>query len=667
MKQFRIIALAVLALIAFACKQPEPAFLTLKSAAAENVDQEGGVVNISFTTNASWTAVSSDSWLTLSQASGEGVEGGSDFSIKASAVKNETTDSRSATVTIKGPEGSKLDQTVTITQGQTDAISIATAEYTVPAEGGTVEVAVSANVDYEVVVPEAVDWIHVAGTKAMKDSKVTLAVDATELYEFNESWEIVPGTIVRSANITIKHGGLSEVVKVQQTTFEPYFEYQGDWAGLQWSFYEGAPTILPQEGVDIEIDVATNIGWRAYMSRWDDALQAGVDIMDNGWAHLSFDADKGKIYLKIDPNDTYIARDDYLYTVGFTNGEEDGNFGGLGWFRQPGLTPEGCVATLAWNKTISDMGITPGYNRLAYKTAGGDALLMSDGEKVYALSPADGTFWKSITWGSVKPTSICSDDAGNVIVGEDIPFESGTTYKVYYTSDVNQDPVVLFEHTADFAGTIGGWRVRGDISDRAVVTGFVGGTRYWCGWEIDKKAISYDNYYNVNGQARGPIAVDGDAWTPEAGAVISLGPKLGEGIVYRAYDTGQQLWYLADAYTPNWIVPYNWQLISEAGAGGNENQNNLAVVDYKGRRILAYTQGYHFSWSGNGTIFIFDVTDIQNVKTLATIEASEYLMDVDFTGANSADVLLHPTEDNLVLYVVHSGKNTLARFDIIIG
>lgn len=665
MKQLKVFALVALALLAFSCKKPAAPFITLESPETESVLTEGGVVNIQFTTNAAWTAKASESWVTVSPASGEGADEGIQFTVKASALKNDATDTRTATVTIDaGVAGQK---TVTISQGQLDALEVPTAEYTVAATGGTVEIDVNANVDYEVVIPEAIDWIHVASTKGMTASKATLTVDGTQKYVMNENYEIIPGTELRSANVTIKSGGLSKVVKVIQTTYEPRFDFTGEWAGLQWSFYEGVPTAIPQEGVEIVIDVDTNIDWRAYMSVWSDELQDGVDIMDNGWAHLSFDTGKSQIVLKIDPNDTYFAREDYLYCVGLIDGEEDGAFGGLGWFKQAGLVPDGAAAEVAWKTTFTDKGVAAGYNRLAYKTAGGDALIVSDGEKVHALSPVDGTYYKAITWSSVKPTSICSDDAGNIIVGEDCPFESGTTYKVFYTADVNSDPVELFSHTADFSGTIGGWRVRGDINNRAVVTGFVGGTRYWAGWEIDNKAVSLDNYYNVNGQTRGPIAVDGDAWTPEAGAVMSLGPRLNEGIVYRAYDTDQRLYYLADAYTPAWLTPYDWKMVSDGGAGGNENQNNMAIAEYNGRRILAYTQGYHFSWSGNGTVYVFDVTDMNNVQTLATIEASDYLLtDQEWTGASSADVLLHPESDCLALYVIHSGKNTLARINIII-
>ena len=635
--------------------------LELKGNAEVLLSVEGDMASISFTSTVDWTAASSADWLTITPTSGKA----GDATVKASALRNESNDSRTANITITA--GTK-EAVVKVTQGQTDAISIGTVEYVVDCDGGEVEIEVSANVEYEVVIPAAVDWIHVAETKGMENSTVNLIVDATELYDTEHlDLENDADYIIRTANVTIKNGDISKVVTIGQKTFIPYFNYTGDWAGLQWSFYSGTPTAIPQEGADIEIDVDTNIDWKVYMSH------NGVQEMESSWAHLSFDVETGKISLKVDANESYFARTDYIYAVGIVNGIEDGNFGGLGQITQEGLTPEGAVAELKWNFTLSELGIPAGYNRLAYKTLNGKALIVSDGDKIHALSPANGQYFKNITWTTVKPTSICSDDAGNVIVADDYVLsvdEVFKDFKVYYTADVNAEPVELFSHTPDFWGTMGSWRVRGNINDKAVVTSFTGSSRYWAGWEIvegkvklDANAYSHEN----GGQVRGPVKGNNDAWSPEAGAVMSRETTLAGGVIYRAYDILQSTWYLADAYTPNWQVPYNWTLLSDGGAGGNENQNNLSIVDYKGKIIMAYTQGYYFANSANATIYVFDITDMSNVKTIATITGDKYLVEnQSWTGSTSADVLLHPGDDALELYVVHSGMNTLARIDILL-
>lgn len=654
MKRILLIVSVLVAACAVSCQKETKVedAVTIKTD-EQVVPVEGGVLSIAINSTVAWTAKASESWVTLSPTSGEA----GDATVKASVLKNDTNDSRTATVTFTA--GTKT-ATYTILQEQLNALNIATTEYEVPAEGGTVEVKVSANVDYQVIIPEAVDWVQNATTRGLTESTVVLQVAPTP--------EVEP----RVANITISDGTLSTVIKITQAPFVPFFDYAGDWAGLQWSFYDGTgPTVIPQEGADITIDVSTNLQWRAFFSVWDNDQGAMVDSWDLGWATLTYD--ETHIYLKISANDTYVPREDYLYAECMINGAVSNEYGGLGWFRQDGLVPE-AGASVLWTKLLSEVGV-PGapYHRLAYKTAGGDALLISDGAKVHVLSPADGTYWKAIEWPGITPTSICSDDAGNVIVAPDYPFEAGTTYTVYYTTNVNETPVKLFDHTADFSGTIGGWRVRGDITQRAVVTGFVGGSRYWTGWEIDKLAVSLDNYYNVNGQTRGPIKGDNDSWTPEAGAVMSVGNRLNEGVFYRAYDGLQNLYYLKDAYTPDWITPYDWKLASDAGAGGNECQNNMDIIDYNGRRIMAYTQGLYWGYGGNASVYVLDVTNPEEVTVIAILDGSElasvdsYVVGEDYGWATlnayvSADVKLHVEEGlGLVCYVVNSTMESISK------
>lgn len=657
MKKLILLSTVVLAALVASCEKPKVEdALTLKSNAAVTVPVEGDVVSIAFNSNVAWTAKSSANWVTLQPSSGDA----GDATVKASVLKNDSYDTRSADVTITA--GTKTAK-VTITQGQLNALNIAVTEYEVPAEGGDVEVKVNANVNYSVSVPEAIDWVTVVSTKALTESTVVLKVAPTP--------EVEP----RVASITISDGTLSSVIKITQAPFEPYFDFEGDWAGLQWSFYDGTgPTIIPQEGADITIDISTNLEWRAFFSVWDNDLGAMVDSWDLGWATLSYD--ETHIYLKVSPNDTYVPRENYLYSECTINGVVSGEYGGLGWFRQDGLVPE-AGASVMWTKLLSEVGVPSApYHRLAYKTAGGDALLISDGAKVHVLSPEDGTYWKSIEWPGITPTSICSDDAGNVVVAPDYPFEAGTTYTVYYTQNVNETPVKLFDHTADFSGTIGGWRVRGDITKRAVVTGFVGGSRYWAGWEIDNLNVSLDNYYNVNGQTRGPIKGDNDSWTPEAGAVMSLGNRLNEGIVYRAYDGLQNLYFLKDAYTPAWQTPYDWKMISDAGAGGNECQNNMDIIEYEGRRIMAYTQGLYWGYGGNASVYVLDVTNPEACEVIAILDGSElasvdtFVVGEDYGWATlnayvSADVKLHVEEGvGLVCYVVNSTMESLSKLMI---
>lgn len=663
MKKIFLIATLLVAALAVSCtKEVKVAdSVTITSDAPDAVSVDGGVVSISINSTVAWTAKSSESWVTLSPASGQA----GTATVKASVLKNDTTDDRSAVVTFTA---GTAQGTVTIMQSQLNAMDVKTTEFEVAAEGGTVEIPVSANVDYTVIIPEAVDWITV--TKGMVDSKVVLNVNETHEYVQDETtWAILEDAIARTAKISIVAGNLEEIVTVNQKAFVPYFEYEGDWAGLQWSFYDGVPVSFPQEGGTFEIPVNTNIGWRAYMSVYDASIDAGVDIMDNGWCKLDFNVENSTITLTIQPNDSYFSREDYLYTVGIIDGQEDGNFGGLGWFVQEGIPVEGAAAEFAWSKTLAEIGIPAGYNRLAYTATG--ALLVSDGEKVHAISPADGTYWKAITYPGITPTSICSDDAGNVIVAPDMQADinwetaeltSGTEYTIYYSANPNVMENSITVPNLDY-GTVGGIRVRGNLAEKAVITGVVGSSSCWFGYDIQNYA-AVPNYYGT--QMQGPGPGPNPFWTPETAASISVGTSLHEGVFFRGYDGTESLYYLADAYTPNWAVPYNWQFISGAGSGGNENQNNLALVEYMGKRVLAYTQGFHFDYSSNANIYVMDATDLTDVKPLVTINPAEDIeIPAEFTWANSADVLLHPTDECLELYVVNSGRAIIGKYKII--
>ncbi len=659
MKKSILLLTLAFAAVAVSCQKtpPEPDSVKLSSNQTAMVPTEGDVVSITFSSNVAWTAKSDQSWLTISPASGEA---GEKITIKASALKNDANDDRTATVTITGGTASAK---VTVTQSQLDAMNIATTEYTVEAEGGTVEIPVSANVDYNVTIPEAVDWIHVVSTKGMVDSKITLKVDAN----YHEATEEEPN---RSANVTIAAGSISKTVTIVQNPFVAYYDMLlPEGVGQFSGFGDGNPLVLAADCTTYTIEVNTNLEQHCYFAPWDAATGGPIETDDVGW--IKFTVDGNKIVFTLEPNTTYLAREEYFYSGCFIGDIDFGSYGSCVLIRQEGLIPE-AGASILWTKTLPEIGIPAGYNRLAYKTSGGDALLVSDGDKIHVVSPADGTYWKAIDWTNIQPTSICSDEAGNIIAAEDIPFSSGTEYTIYYTDNVNNDPVPLITHTADFDGTLGSIRVRGNLGDRAVVTGFVTGNRYWAGWEIDKFAISMDNYYaqGTGGQARGPIAVDADAWNPESGAVMSLANTLKDGIVYRAYDTKWCLQYLSDAYTPNWLTPYDWKVISEAGAGaGNENQNNMDIIDYNGRRICAYTQGAWFPWGGNHDVYFLDVTNPMNTEVIAIL-SGDGLAAVDTIPAGEdglsmypyADVKLHVEEGvGLVCYVVNSTYQSLSK------
>ncbi len=660
MKKVLLIASVLLAALAVSCKKEAPVedSLTLKSQSSVTVPVDGDVVSITFNTNVAWTAKASQDWLTLQPASGEA----GDATVKASVMKNEAFDAREAKVTITA--GSKTE-TVTIIQGQTNALQLETTSFDVPADGGTVAIKVKANVNYEVKIPAAIDWI--TQTKGLTESTVTLNVAASK------------DTEVRTANITITDGNLSSSVTITQAAFQPYFDYTGDWADLQWSFY-GTPTVIPQEGADIVIGVDTNIDeWRAFFSIWDNDAGAMVDSWDMGWAHLSYDVAKAEIHLVIDANDTYVERVGHLYAECTINGAVSGEYGGLGQFNQAGKVPEAGLNVL-WTKLLSEVNVTPGVNRLAFSENNG-VLLVSDGNAVLGINPENGEYMKAHTWSGIKPTSIDVDDAGNIILAEDIAadmdWDTGTLlcteFKIYCTKNENETPreIVL---PNELYGTLGSFRATGDLSTKGSITGIAAEAGYWFGYDIaNYEAVP--NYYRT--QNSGPIAGPNMVWTPLGATAIAYGADLHDGVLYRGYDGYESVYFRADAYTPQWAVgdAYEpWTLCTDAGSGGNENQNNMDIIEYQGRKLLAYTQGTQFSYGGNTNVYVVDVTNPGSATVVASLDGGE-LASVEaiaegeeawpgayFAANIGADVLIREEEGlGLVIYVVNSTTESLSK------
>lgn len=640
MKKILFYATVALTVLLVSCQNKEkaPDAVNLTSPATVNVPVEGDVVSITFNANVAWTAKSSQNWLTLSPAQGEA---GDKITVKASAVKNEAYDARQAEVTITAGTASAK---VTIIQGQTDALDIATKEYEVGAEGGDVEIIVAANVNYNVVIPDAVDWITSSTSKGLVESKIYLTVSSS--YDLEE----------RTANVTITDGTLSQTVKITQAAFEAYCDFENELLENQY----GGRLTVPAEGGQFTLEVVSNLDWRAhYDEEWPPE--------DTSW--LEFQQTENSIIITVQPNDGYIARDNWIYV---NAGEElyGDVFGGYFQVYQEGL--EAPVAPqMEWSVAFPE-AIFTGYNRLAYTKE--NALLISDGEKIHVLNPEDGTYVKEIATPGIMPVSICNDDAGNIIIADNVTAEmnwetgeltSGTTLNVYCVQSESDTPKVISLPNGLY-GTLGGFRARGDLATKGSITGVAGGASYWFGYDI-ANFEPVANYYGT--QNSGPQAGPDIFWTPDTGAAIAYGADLHDGVLMRAYDGdagGQRVHFRSDAYTPQWAVGDGyepWKEITTAGAGGNENQNNMDVLDYNGKKILAFTQGYHFTWAGfNADIYVLDITDTANPQVLATVKTADWITAEWPNGANSADILLREGEGVIEMYVVHSGLATIAKF-----
>ena len=165
---------------------------------------EKGEKSISFTTNEDWTlsiaaTPSGDAWCSASTTSG--AKG--NVNVKFSVTENTSYDDRSVSVTIKSGTASK---TFTITQKYAEALLLTTNKYELSQEGGTIEIEVKANIDYEMEIAEsAKDWITEATTRVLSTYKHSLNIATNEEVE------------KREGEIYFKSGDKVEIVKVYQT------------------------------------------------------------------------------------------------------------------------------------------------------------------------------------------------------------------------------------------------------------------------------------------------------------------------------------------------------------------------------------------------------------------------------------------------------------------
>lgn len=182
---------------------------------------------------------------------------------------NETYDARSAVIRFIDRENG-IEQTVTVTQMQRDAIVVAQNVYQIGVEGGALDFAVQANVDFTV--STNADWIT--------------QVEARGLTERMLCFEVTPneGEEMREAVITLESGSVKQTIKVQQfgKMEEPFID-------LSLQEYK-----VGNAGGTFQIDVRTNIEYQ-------------VIIPDESWI-IETAYDGITHFFEVLLNDTYDTR-----------------------------------------------------------------------------------------------------------------------------------------------------------------------------------------------------------------------------------------------------------------------------------------------------------------------------------------------------------------------
>ena len=208
----RLIPMPAIVFIAFFCivsctKDP---YITPGSSQSILLEAGSASSEFVFSTNYDWTARSSESWLSVSPASGSA---GENIKIKISAAENSGYDVRSATVMLSAGEAT---QTITVQQAEKKGFQVTGTTFSIGKDGGNVTIPVKANVTYTCTISEnATSWLSVSQTKALSNYTIIL------LAAKNESYDARTGTVTvayesQSVTVTVTQSQKDELIVTQQ-------------------------------------------------------------------------------------------------------------------------------------------------------------------------------------------------------------------------------------------------------------------------------------------------------------------------------------------------------------------------------------------------------------------------------------------------------------------
>lgn len=150
--------------------------------------------SLTFSSNVAWTLSVADtrdgsSWLSVNPTSGDA----GTHTVTVKALENLSYDDRNAVITIVAGDTIRK---VFVNQKQLDALTLTSNRFEVPVEGGSINIEVKANIDYEVIIPnDCKAWIHKANgkTRILSTSSISFTIDKCEEYDKREGKIIIKG------------------------------------------------------------------------------------------------------------------------------------------------------------------------------------------------------------------------------------------------------------------------------------------------------------------------------------------------------------------------------------------------------------------------------------------------------------------------------------------
>lgn len=289
----------------------------------------------------------------------------------------------------------------------------------------------------------------------------------------------------------------------------------------------------------------------------------------------------------------------------------------------------------------------------------GDYILLANTTKIYVLNPADGSVVNTIDVpAGMAAHNVLVDDAGNVLFGADALDGAGDVTLYYVADPFNPAPEQLISWNAGnyYCVGAGNIRVKGNVKDDAVITAVVtdGAGGACIAWEVVDGVISDWKWTN-------PPYTN---WNVPSLCFAPIGSSMSDGFFYIGYGGDYNLYY-TDSFVAGGGTP--WAVSYVTGSSWMENYNCIATAEWNGNKYAAVVAGCHFDYDA-ADVFLLNVNNPAAAEHVYT-HHGDGDADWDWTaGVNPnwtglgtySDVLLVPTADALLMVYVDSNYGAMA-------
>ncbi len=182
-------------------QQPAETVLDI-SVTSLTLDNNGNAKTFSIVANGEWTLTNGSTWCKTDKTGGKG-----NAVVSVTAFPHEGYEDRSTNLTVKSGKKSKVLAVTQKKHARHDELILLQDHYTLTASAQTLSVDLQTNVDYEVIIPAASDWITLSASPAMEKADV-LRLDISANTTRNErSGEVI---------VADRNGTLSDTLHIVQ-------------------------------------------------------------------------------------------------------------------------------------------------------------------------------------------------------------------------------------------------------------------------------------------------------------------------------------------------------------------------------------------------------------------------------------------------------------------